>query len=114
MEYLFFYAVFALIFSLIIGSISQNKGRGFAVGFVSSLLLTPVIGIVIVLVMSPDKEKVSELLKLRDEEKQKYLQSQKTRIEINPERLKIKKMMVFTSLSIFLVLSIIILLLLAR
>lgn len=43
-----------IVFSFLIGSYWQNKGRGFAGGFLCSLLLSPLIGILIGLLLQPN------------------------------------------------------------
>lgn len=48
MEFLIFYVFVALILSVAIGSWSERKGQGFAMGFFVSLILSPLIGLIIV------------------------------------------------------------------
>jgi len=49
-----------IILSILAGVLTKNKGRGFAIGFFLSLLLSPVIGLIAGAVMKTGEEKKSE------------------------------------------------------
>ena len=96
--YLLLYAIVALALGAIAGSISERKGRGFAVGFVSSLLLTPLIGIVIALVLSPDKDKLA-LIDSRIREERKAIETRaRTLTPADIKRQKVRSTIVLTVL----------------
>ncbi len=48
-----------ILFSVVVGTVARNKGRGFAGFFFLSLLLSPVIGLIVIAILKPiDKPKV--------------------------------------------------------
>lgn len=64
-----------IVFSFIVGAIGSNKSVGFIGGFFLSLLLSPLIGLIIVLVSSDSDSKKLEELR-RDERLRKQVQNE--------------------------------------
>ncbi len=50
------YAILWLVGSGFVGWLSMSRGRGFLLGFVASLALSPAIGLAIVMVLKPTEE----------------------------------------------------------
>ena len=48
------------LFSILIGMWNHNKGNSFWVGFLISLFLSPLIGFIIVLVLTPNKKNLEK------------------------------------------------------
>jgi hypothetical protein len=86
-----------IVFSLIIGAIGSNKTIGFGASFFLSLLLSPVIGLIVVLV---SKDQATELYKaqlmetqLKQENQLKALVTEKRKHSITEEVLELKKLL---------------------
>lgn len=55
MEYMVLYLAVNIIFSMILGSWAEKKGRGYAVGFLVSFIFSPLIGLLVVAILDENK-----------------------------------------------------------
>jgi ssDNA-binding Zn-finger/Zn-ribbon topoisomerase 1 len=58
---LFYLIAIYIGFCCAVGALWKSKGRGFAGGFILSIVLSPLIGLIIGLVLSSDKAKLDEM-----------------------------------------------------
>ena len=50
------YFIFWIVFSVVVGALGTDKSAGFWGGFIASLILSPLIGLIIVLASGPSKK----------------------------------------------------------